>query len=249
MSKLKLPKIIGHRGARDYAPENTLVSLHTAADMGVEWVEIDVKLTKDDEAIIFHDEDLVRCATSDEKVAEITLEDIKTKDVGSNFSETFVGEKVPTLEEAMDVIIDRKLGLNLEIKPCPGREIETAEVALDILGRIYEPDDALPLISSFSLVSLETAKDSIPALPRALLIDEHTENWQEMANHLDVSAIGFNVDKATNTQIEEYIAYGAPVYAFTVNSPRKAQELLDMGVTSVITDCPDVIMEEIESFH
>ena len=54
MQKLILPKIIGHRGARAYAPENTLASIHTAADMGIEWVEIDVKLTRYFLPIIFH---------------------------------------------------------------------------------------------------------------------------------------------------------------------------------------------------
>ena len=57
---LKLPKIIGHRGAAAYAPENTLESIHTAADMGVEWVELDVKLTQDGVPVIFHDATLDR---------------------------------------------------------------------------------------------------------------------------------------------------------------------------------------------
>ena len=58
MSKLIIPKIIGHRGACAYAPENTLASIHAAADIGVEWVEIDVKLTRDHVPVIFHDDGL-----------------------------------------------------------------------------------------------------------------------------------------------------------------------------------------------
>ena len=54
---LKIPKIIGHRGACAYAPENTLESIKTAHDMGGDWVELDVKLTRDDVPIIFHDDD------------------------------------------------------------------------------------------------------------------------------------------------------------------------------------------------
>ena len=57
---LKLPRIIGHRGCAGYAPENTLEGIHTAADMGVEWVELDVKLTRDQMPVIFHDDDLER---------------------------------------------------------------------------------------------------------------------------------------------------------------------------------------------
>jgi len=249
MSKLILPKIIGHRGAKDYAPENTLASIHTAADMGAEWVELDVKLTSDSEAIIFHDDDLYRCTGADGLVADTSFEEIRNKDAGTWFSDSFVGERIPTLEEAIEAIIERKLGLNLEIKPCPGREIETAEIALDIIGRIYDPEDVLPLISSFSHVSLETAKDEIPSLPRAILIDDYIENWKDLAEHLEVSAINFNAEKATLEQIEEYLDYGKPLIAYTVNDPLRAHELLNLGVTSVITDCPDIIMEEIESYH
>ena len=58
---LVLPKVIGHRGAKAYAPENTLASIHAAADLGIEWVEVDVKLTKDLVPIIFHDEEMNSC--------------------------------------------------------------------------------------------------------------------------------------------------------------------------------------------
>ena len=57
---IKIPQIIGHRGACGYAPENTLESISTAADMGIDWVELDVKLTSDDVPIIFHDDNLER---------------------------------------------------------------------------------------------------------------------------------------------------------------------------------------------
>ena len=74
---LKLPKIIGHRGAAAYAPENTLEGIHTAADMGVEWVELDVKLTKDQIPVLFHDETLERTTNGAGNVADITYDDLK----------------------------------------------------------------------------------------------------------------------------------------------------------------------------
>ena len=73
---LKLPKIIGHRGACGYAPENTLESIKTAADMGCTWVELDVKLTKDDVAIIFHDDELDRTTNGSGLVMNATYEEI-----------------------------------------------------------------------------------------------------------------------------------------------------------------------------
>ena len=153
---LKLPKIIGHRGCAGYAPENTLEGIHTAADMGVEWVELDVKITKDEVPILFHDDMLDRTTNGSGPVAERTYEELKDLDCGNWYGESFNGIQIPTLEEAIDVLIDRDLGLNLEIKPCPGREKETAEVALDLLSTIWDDHDRL-LISSFQHCLLYTS--------------------------------------------------------------------------------------------
>jgi len=249
MSQLIIPKIIGHRGARAYAPENTLASIHTAADMGIEWVEIDAKLTKDSVPIIFHDDELEHCSNGSGKVAETDFETIKELDAGSWFAESFIGEKIPELEEMLNIIINRKLGLNIEIKPCPGREVETAEIILDYTTRIWPDDIQPPLISSFSHVSLERAIEIMPQYPRGLLIREYLDNWRELAKYLDVTTINIDGNKSTNEQIGEYLEYGLPILAYTINNPIRAQELIDLGISAVFSDCPDIIKEEIEQFH
>jgi glycerophosphoryl diester phosphodiesterase len=158
-------------------------------------------------------------------------------------------ERIPTLEEALNAIIDRGLGLNLEIKPCPGREKETAEVALDFATRIWPDDTPPPLISSFSHVSLESAMDMMEEWPRGFLFDEHFNEWRAVAEHLDAHTININGNKITRAQLDEYLEYAKPVLAYTINDPRKAQELFDWGVAGVFSDCPDVIREAIESVH
>lgn len=249
MPKLFIPKIIGHRGAKAYAPENTLASIHAAADMGVEWVEIDSKLTKDDVAIVFHDDELNRTTSGSGLVAEADYKTISELDAGSWFGESFIGEKIPTLEEALDAIIERGLGVNLEIKPCPGREIETAEVTLDVATRLWPDDKPPPLISSFSHVSLETAFDMMPDWPRGLLIEDYFESWQAVAEHLEASTINIDGNKSTLDQIEEYLGFGKPVLAYTINDPEKARILFELGVSAVFSDVPDVIFEAIETKH
>ena len=82
---LKLPKVIGHRGAAGYAPENTIEGIHTAADIGTKWVELDVKLTKDEVPIIFHDDELERTTNGHGLVAETKYEEIKQLEAGSWF--------------------------------------------------------------------------------------------------------------------------------------------------------------------
>jgi glycerophosphoryl diester phosphodiesterase len=249
MTSLVIPKVIGHRGAKAYAPENTLASIHAAADLGIQWVEVDVKLTKDSTAIIFHDEELERCTGTSGLVKDFTLEQIRELDAGSWYGESFIGEKIPTLEELLNTVLERGMGVNLEIKPCPGREVETAEVMLDIATRIWPDDQPPPLVSSFQHVSLETALDMMPEWPRGFLIDERLDNWKEIADYIKAATININGNKTTRDEIEEYMEYGKPILAYTINQPDKARELLRWGVDSFFSDNPDVILEAVETKH
>jgi glycerophosphoryl diester phosphodiesterase len=246
---LKLPKVIGHRGAAGYAPENTLVGIHTAADMGVEWVELDVKLTRDQIPVIFHDETLERTTGTQGNISDIDLKDLRELDAGSWFGSSFIGLKIPTLEEVVDVLIERNLGLNLELKPCPGRERETTEVALDLLSHIWDDHDRL-LISSFQHVSLETAQDLAADWKRGLLLPrEWPENWAELAEYLDVATINVNGNHITREQLEDALELELPVLAYTINDPIRARELQNWGVDSFFSDTPDVILENLLTVH
>ncbi len=246
---IKLPKIIGHRGVAAYAPENTLEGIHTAADMGVEWVELDVKLTKDQIPVIFHDDTLDRTTNGTGPVAQRTLDDLRQLECGSWFADSFAGIKIPTLEEALDILLERKLGLNLEIKPCPGRERETAEAALDVLSQVWDDHSRL-LVSSFSLVSLETAFEMAQDWHRGLLIGEDwPENWEELADFLQVSSVNVNAMTVTRDEIEAVMDKGLPVLAYTVNDAEDARRLLRWGIDGVFSDSPDVIRDVLYSSH
>lgn len=247
---LKLPRIIGHRGVAAYAPENSLEGIHAAADMDMTWVEFDVKLTKDSVPILFHDETLSRTTNGgDRKIADVTYDDIKDLECGSWFSDSFSGIKIPTLEEAIDVLLDRDLGLNLEIKPCPGREKETAEAALDILSKFWDDADRL-LISSFQHVSLETAFDMAPDWHRGFLMHaEYPENWLEIAQHLKSSTLNIDGRKTTRADIAEFKKAKLPILAYTINDAHRANQLLSWGVDGFFSDAPDVISEGLLTVH
>lgn len=248
---LRLPPIIGHRGACGYAPENTIESVRTAHELGAKWVELDVKLTKDGTPIIFHDEELDRTTNGAGPVMMATLEDIRALETGSWFGDSFTGIAVPTLEEMVEVLLELGLGLNLEIKPCPSREIETAEVALDILSRIWDDHDSL-LISSFSHVSLEAAREVASDWHRGLLIhdeEELPENWKELCDYLDCATVNINREIATRSAIEDIIDYEKACLVYTVNDPMEARRLQSWGVDAVFTDVPDVIAENMLSVH
>lgn len=250
---LKLPKVIGHRGAAAYAPENTLDGIHTAADMGIEWVELDVKITKDDVPIIFHDDDLARTTNGSGLIAETTYEDIRQLEAGSWYAESFTGTKIPTLEEALEEIINRGLGLNLEIKPCQGREKDTTEAALDVLSTFWDDHDHL-LISSFQNLALEVARDIAPDWHYGYLIGGHShedlpDNWLEIADYLDVKTVNLGSNLITQEIIQEVIDKDLSPLVYTVNEPSDARLFQSWGVQTFFSDEPDVIAENLLTVH
>lgn len=244
---LKLPTVIGHRGAAAYAPENTLDGIRTAADIGVEWVEMDVKLTRDGIPVMFHDDTLERTTNGSGAMADTDYEDLRQLEAGSWFGESFTGIKIPTLEEAVDVLLETGLGLNLEIKPCPGREKETAEAALDVLSQIWDDHNRI-LISSFQHVSLEAARDVAGDWARGLLIggetpEEMPENWHGLADYLDVKTLHIGTRLLSRDLAEAVIDEGYPLLVYTVNQPDDARKYKSWGVDALFSDMPDLIAE------
>jgi len=250
---LKIPHIIGHRGACGYAPENTLESIHTAADIGASWVELDVKLTKDDVPILFHDDTLERTTNGYDPVAQMTYDDIRQLEAGSWFSDSFTGVKIPTLDEALQVIFDRGLGLNLEIKPCQTREQDTAEAAMDVLAHYIEDDDQV-LISSFQHSSLEIVREMMPTVPVGFLAhapsaEELPDTLIDMAHYFKAKSIHLNLEAINDTMIDTILRHELLPAVYTVNDGDMAKYLFDLGVHTIFSDTPDELMGAIPTKH
>lgn len=238
---VKLTKIIGYRGAKGYAPENTLVGLHTAADIGAEWVSLDVKLTKDGVPVIFADEELDRTTSGSGLINEKKWDEIKDLDAGSYFAESFYGEPIPHLEQALDTILERGLKLNLIIKPSEGREEETAEIALDTLSRIWD-DHASLLITAQKPECLDVARHYFEDAPRSLYLDAQTKDWEDLAKQLEISVITIDntQELANEFMIKSYKKQDYAVAVMGVNEPDQAEKLLNWGADTLLTDVPDI---------
>jgi len=225
---LQLPQVIGHRGAMAYAPENTLASFREAKRRGARWVEIDVKLTADRVPILMHDASLTRTMGIDRLVAETPRAELPAE--------------VPTFEQAIACFLELGLGCNVEIKPCEGREAETARVTVETLRRAWPAALPAPLLSSFKDESLRAAMDAAPEFARALLLGELVDGWPMRAQA--VGATGMNVGrrKLTAAGAVAIKRAGYALSVWTVNDPDEARALVGMGADCIITDAPDVIL-------
>ena len=113
-------EVIAHRGAAGYAPENTLAAVKKATELNSDYIEVDVHVSKDGHVIVIHDTSVDRTTNGEGRVNDLTLKQLKKLDAGSWFSKDFKNEKVPTLEEVIQVW-DRKYAicrLKLPIEDC-----------------------------------------------------------------------------------------------------------------------------------
>ncbi len=238
---LGLTPVVGHRGAKMRAPENTLAGFRAAKRLGAGWVELDAKLTRDGIPVVIHDETLERTTDGAGRVDSATLKEIRFLDAGRWFAPEYAGEKVPTLAEALQVIAAEGLGVNVEIKPCPGRERETALASIRVIRETWPAGHPLPILSSFKRASLETAEAMAPELPRGLLLEEHVEDWREAAERLACKAIHPKWSALTSEWVGQIRKAGYACLTWTVNDPVQAKRLAGWGVDCIITDAPDLI--------
>jgi glycerophosphoryl diester phosphodiesterase len=238
---LSLPRLIGHRGAAAYAPENTLASLREARRRGAPWVEFDVKLSADGVPILMHDESLKRTTGLDRPAAVTPWADIARLDAGAWMGVPFAGERVPSFEAAIACLAELGLGANIEIKPSPGREAATARAVVEMVRRAWPARLPAPLLSSFQDAALAAAHDAAPELPRAILIDELDHSWRVRAEAVAAVGVNTNGKKITVAQAADIKAAGYLLSVYTINDPAMAKALVAMGVDCIITDAPDTI--------
>src|SRR5262249_10835305 len=149
MPALDLPKVIGHRGACAYAPENTLASIRKAAALGARWVEFDVRLTREGDLVLMHDGDVKRTTDGHGRVLQLSVPELQALDAGAWFGGAYGGERVPSLAEAIALLGELGLGANIEIKTDAFEASATAEALARILADHWPRSSLAPLVSSF----------------------------------------------------------------------------------------------------
>lgn len=230
--------IIGHRGARGLAPENTLQSIELAAELGVRWVELDVMLTRDQVPILFHDAWLNKLSNGRGQIEKLDFNALGNIRVLSP-RKVKGGRSQPlaTLASALARIEELGLGLNLEIKPTsPDKDLLTLHYAVQELKHF----PGLPLlISSFSMDVLAEAQRLLPQVPRGCLWERLPRNWLKKAKELEAASVHLSTSWLRPGHIEEVRSQGRELYIYTVNSKRYSEKLFSWGVTGIFTDYPE----------
>ncbi len=229
--------ILGHRGARGHAPENTMASFQAALDMGADGIELDVQMTKDGKVVVCHDHSLERTSNGSGWLVEHTREELRALDFGSWFSPQFAGEKIPTLREVLQWAAPTRLIVNVEIKNGPVI-YEGIEEKVSALIRECRMVDRV-IVSSFYHPSLLKMKQLDPMIKTGLLYASRpVDPWLQLrvTDTDNLHPLWHYVDAAWASGTRPH---GAKIFTWTINELRDWEHIKNMGVDGIMTDYPD----------
>lgn len=242
--RLGITRVLGHRGAGTHTPENTLAAIQCAAELGLQWVEFDVRQSLDGTLVLMHDETLERTTNGHGLLKHASIADLRKLDAGKWFSSDFVNEPIPTLGEAIDLMAGIGVAANVEIKLSPGDDPRIGAAVAGLLADNWPADFPPPIISSFAAEPLEAARAAVPKLPRMLIVNALSEDWHERTKRLDCRYINTNHETLTRGAAQEVRATEIELLSYTVNDPARAQEIFSWGVAAVFSDVPEKICPE-----
>jgi glycerophosphoryl diester phosphodiesterase len=236
------PRVIGHRGAAMYAPENTLAGFRKAKELGAQWVEFDVQATRDGMAVLMHDARIERTTNGRGFVAERTMHELDKLDAGSWFDRSFCGEGVPSLVRTLGLLSEEGLGAMIEVKAGPGDGPRTMAAVLRVLDGMELRVPAT--LASFDEAALAYAAAEKPEVPRALGVGRVPDDWEARLARFKCAALHAG-DRGLSESTIAMVAAKIPLRVYTVNAPARAEALFGWGVAAVFTDCPDVIISAV----
>ena len=228
MNFQKRPLVIAHRGASADFPENSLDAFSGALEQGADWIELDVRRSKDGVLVVHHDAHL----------ADGSL----IRDLDSDC----LPEGVPSLAEAFET--SENMGVNIEIKHLPGEpdfdEVDLVCEAVVGLVKAYRSADKI-LVSSFDMNAIDRIKETDPSIATGWLVVERSDGIQildrvKAHNHTSINPWDELVDQSL---IEQAHSRGLNVNVWTVDDERRILQLSEWGVDGIITNIPSLAVE------
>lgn len=227
--ELHISKVIAHRGVPVMAPENTIAGLRKAKELGAEWIEFDLRMTRDDEVIVMHDSSVDRTTNGVGDVDDLTFEALANLDAGD-------GQQIPLFDRWVRVALSLGININPEIKTTRREAPIIAEKVHHVLRALWPDHLAPPLISCSEQRCLEAYRDIDPDAHLAFVTKGMPFRWRTRLSNMGVSALVMAKQRITVNRVQALHDEGYLVLAYTVNELSEAEKLFEMGVDSIFTD-------------
>ena len=230
--------IQAHRGASAYHPENTLGAFSKAIELGADFIELDVHLTKDGEIVVAHDERLERVSNGTGHINDHTLQELKALDFGKLFPGTVC--RIPTLAELLSLVKPSALTVNIELKTTERLYPGLCEKLVALVEKFAMEERIL--YSSFNHYSLREIKQLDPGTMTGLLYNLGMVDPWVYANYVGADAIHphYYVVAALPETVKHCHENGVKVNVWTVDDGEAIKMMLESGVDGIITNKPDV---------
>ncbi len=231
---------VAHRGFSSSAPENTIAAFEKALQAGANMIELDVMLTADQQVIVFHDYRLGRTTNSTGLVKRLPASRIVSLDAGSWFGKEYKSEKVPLLDEVLELAKGRAR-LNIELKHRRRNGVSVlVDACIKTVERHRMTDQAI--FSSFNLEALHILHYRSPGLKFAPLYRHNLNPTpRSFPIRYGAQAVVLNHLFLNRSTVERFHNIGIIVFVYTVNGSRRIERMIRMGVDGVISDNPAAV--------
>jgi len=225
-------RFVAHRGGLYYRPENTLAAIEYISVQGIEWVECDVRMSRDGVPVLFHDERLQAPGKGNREVRELDADVLRTIDVGG-------GQMLPILREVLERF-GSKLNFDLDIK-----ELDVVDKVVGLIKKL-ELESKI-IITSFYVEALQRSRELAPEIARGFLLDRLTGRLVNgkaavrAAGLLDCEYFLPHFMILKPEWAKEAQSRGLKVIPWTVNQVKDALRLIDFGIDGFISDRPDYL--------
>ena len=239
-------RIIGHRGARGEAPENTLGGFQYIHDLGIRAVEFDVRQLKDHELIIMHDDNMLRTTGIDQALYPLNSTQLDTYNQAHIWLD-WEKQNTPTLRQALQIMQDFE-HIEVEVKAVVTHA--EAELLTYHLTQQLRGFEHSAVITSFDLKILQALQDQHSTFKRGLLIEDDIQHLAiEQALKYDCCQIGWMNQLATDDLLKATQQANLAISVWTVNDIERAKHLRDCGIDGLITDFPKMMLQHLIDVH
>lgn len=233
--------IIGHRGARKEAPENTLAGFRHLRSLNVHHVELDVRLSRDQQLVVIHDDTVNRTTAHSGNVHEFSATELAAMNAAARFSGWQGSTPVPLLRDVLQEWEDLQ-SIQLEVKSTALQDLRTiAHLLRDLVQELDLIDAAI--VTSMDTQLLGFMHQTAPEIRRGYVAERFTREPLAVCQLHHCTHLVTNYHRVTPGLIETAHDIGLEVSIWTVNNLNIAQRMQDWGADSIITDLPSLMLK------
>jgi glycerophosphoryl diester phosphodiesterase len=246
-----MTKIISHRGAFKYAPQNTIPAFLKAFEIGANGIEFDVQMTKDNELVICHDYTIDETSNGKGKIKDFTLNELKNFDFGVKYPVEFKNTKIPTLKEVLEIANKFEI-INIEIKSQAERNEEIVKKVIDCVKSNNFTGDVIYSSFDFEVLKIMQKLDDTLKLGALFTTADFSRENKARRNIEKVKANSFqaihpNARFLRQQYVEECHKNNIMVNCWGANSAKKIGKMFDAGCDLIITDEVERAVQIIQS--